>query len=44
MGPSAINRLAYSMTASMISAARRRLLAAATSRAPTPISEVRIAA
>jgi len=39
-----MTRLAYSITASMIMSACRRLLAAATSRAPSPISEVRIAA
>jgi len=37
-------RRAYSITASITALAWRRVLDAATSRAPTPISEVRIAA
>jgi hypothetical protein len=43
-GPSADSRRAYSMTASITRFAWWRVLAAATSRAPSPIREVRIAA
>lgn len=43
-GPAAISRPAYSMTASMIWPACALVLAAATSRAPSPINEVRTAA
>jgi hypothetical protein len=43
-GPPFISRRAYSITASMTELAWRRFRDAATSRAPTPISEVKIAA
>jgi len=42
--PASISRRAYSMTASMIRLAWRRVLAMATSRAPSPIRLVRMAA
>ena len=43
-GPSAISRRTYSITASMILLACRRVPAAATSRAPSPMIEVRMLA
>ena len=43
-GPSAISLRTYSITASMILFACRRVPAAATSRAPSPMSEVRMLA
>ena len=43
-GPSVISRRTYSITASMILFACRRVLAAATSRAPSPMIEVRMLA
>src|SRR6201989_460920 len=43
-GPPVIRRRVYSSTASMILVAWARVLAAATSRAPSPVSEVRIVA
>jgi hypothetical protein len=43
-GPAAIRRETYSMTASMIWVAWALVLAAATSRAPSPMSEVKTAA